>query len=189
MGFFNRDGGRGGKPQGGNRFGDKPFKKRSYGGDDRGGYGSNGPSKPMFEATCAECGRMAQVPFRPNGSKPVLCRDCFRSEDDGPRQIRTDRDSRGRSSSYGGGRSSSSERPSAPRRDDGMERRLNEMDKKLNLVLEQIVGIAEILSELGIVGEEDEDEDDDIDDIDDEETDEDEDEDENDSDDKDSKLE
>jgi CxxC-x17-CxxC domain-containing protein len=31
----------------------------------------------LFDATCSNCGKACQLPFRPNGSKPVLCRDCF----------------------------------------------------------------------------------------------------------------
>lgn len=37
---------------------------------------SSGP-KEMFEATCANCHKQCEVPFRPNGKKPVLCKDCF----------------------------------------------------------------------------------------------------------------
>lgn len=44
-----------------------------YGG---GGGGSRGP-REMFSATCSSCGREAQVPFKPNGMKPVYCSDCF----------------------------------------------------------------------------------------------------------------
>jgi len=45
-----------------------------------GGYGSRdrGP-REMFTATCSNCGREAQVPFRPTSGKPVYCSDCFRS--------------------------------------------------------------------------------------------------------------
>ena len=49
----------------------------SGGGYDGGGY-SRGP-REMFSATCSNCGREAQVPFRPTGSKPVYCSDCFTS--------------------------------------------------------------------------------------------------------------
>jgi CxxC-x17-CxxC domain-containing protein len=43
-----------------------------------GGYGGyeRGP-REMHSATCANCGREALVPFRPTGSKPVYCSDCF----------------------------------------------------------------------------------------------------------------
>ena len=46
----------------------------SYGG---GGY-DRGP-REMFSATCSNCGKEAQVPFRPTSGKPVYCSDCFRS--------------------------------------------------------------------------------------------------------------
>ena len=58
---------------------------RSYGGGG-GGYGggshdsnaggSRGP-REMFTATCSNCGKEAQVPFRPTSGKPVYCSDCF----------------------------------------------------------------------------------------------------------------
>lgn len=44
------------------------------------GGGSMGGSREMFAATCSSCGREAQVPFRPTGSKPVYCSDCFSSQ-------------------------------------------------------------------------------------------------------------
>jgi CxxC-x17-CxxC domain-containing protein len=50
------------------------------GGGGGGGYGARdrGP-REMFSATCSNCGREAQVPFRPTSGKPVYCSDCFRS--------------------------------------------------------------------------------------------------------------
>ena len=43
--------------------------------------------KPMHKATCANCGKMCEVPFKPNGSRPVLCRDCFQTtKGDSPRR-------------------------------------------------------------------------------------------------------
>jgi CxxC-x17-CxxC domain-containing protein len=46
-----------------------------------GGYGASRDRGPreMFAATCSNCGREAQVPFRPTSGKPVYCSDCFRS--------------------------------------------------------------------------------------------------------------
>ena len=35
--------------------------------------------REMFTATCSNCGRDAQVPFRPTSGKPVYCSDCFRT--------------------------------------------------------------------------------------------------------------
>ena len=60
----------------------------AYGGEG-GGYSSGGYSggssyserrpRQMYEATCAECGRAAQVPFQPTGARPVYCSDCFQN--------------------------------------------------------------------------------------------------------------
>jgi CxxC-x17-CxxC domain-containing protein len=59
----------------------------SYGGYGAGGsYSAGGYSgardrgpREMFTATCSNCGRDAQVPFRPTSGKPVYCSDCFRT--------------------------------------------------------------------------------------------------------------
>ena len=52
--------------------------------DDRGSYGSRGGygggEREMHSATCAACGKQAQVPFVPRGDKPVYCSDCFRQQ-------------------------------------------------------------------------------------------------------------
>jgi CxxC-x17-CxxC domain-containing protein len=50
----------------------------SGGGGGGGGYRDRGP-REMFSATCSNCGKEAQVPFRPTSGKPVYCSDCFRS--------------------------------------------------------------------------------------------------------------
>ncbi|MGE5708397.1 MAG: zinc-ribbon domain containing protein [Bacteroidota bacterium] len=42
------------------------------------GGGSSFGAREMFTTTCSACGIETQVPFKPNGSKPVYCRDCFR---------------------------------------------------------------------------------------------------------------
>ena len=47
-----------------------------YGGGSGGGGYSRGP-REMFTATCSNCGKEAQVPFRPTSGKPVYCSDCF----------------------------------------------------------------------------------------------------------------
>jgi CxxC-x17-CxxC domain-containing protein len=56
------------------RFDDhKPrFDKRAphAGGRDKG-------ASESFQATCTTCGKSCDVPFRPDGIKPVLCRDCY----------------------------------------------------------------------------------------------------------------
>jgi CxxC-x17-CxxC domain-containing protein len=36
----------------------------------------SGP-RQMFDVTCSECGKQTQVPFQPDGTRPVYCRDCY----------------------------------------------------------------------------------------------------------------
>lgn len=31
----------------------------------------------IHKTTCADCGKMCEVPFKPNGKKPVYCQNCF----------------------------------------------------------------------------------------------------------------
>lgn len=57
-----------------------------YGGGSRGGYGGGGgggaygrPQRQMYDAVCASCGVNTTVPFQPNGTKPVYCRECFQN--------------------------------------------------------------------------------------------------------------
>lgn len=45
------------------------------------GYGnrsSYAPTRQMFPAKCAECGKDTQVPFEPRSGRPVYCSDCYR---------------------------------------------------------------------------------------------------------------
>jgi CxxC-x17-CxxC domain-containing protein len=56
----------------------------SYGGGGGGGYGGGGgggysSDRQMYPATCANCGKETQVPFQPRGTRPVYCRDCYRT--------------------------------------------------------------------------------------------------------------
>ncbi len=60
---------------GGGRFGGKPSFGRPGGGRGRAG----GPPE-LFDAICSRCGKPTLVPFRPNGKKPIFCRDCFSRE-------------------------------------------------------------------------------------------------------------
>ena len=39
--------------------------------------GNTNEDRPMHEATCADCGGVAKVPFEPSGDRPVYCKDCF----------------------------------------------------------------------------------------------------------------
>ena len=40
-----------------------------------GGYG--GGAREMHKATCSECNKECEVPFKPRGDSPIYCKDCF----------------------------------------------------------------------------------------------------------------
>jgi CxxC-x17-CxxC domain-containing protein len=109
------------KPFRGKKGGDFKAGKRFGGGagnrDRRGTGGSDW--KPMHDATCAGCGSRCQVPFRPNGSKPVYCSQCFGNEG-GSSHKRFDRPRDERSS---------------PDRSNGMSDQLKEINGKLDAIL------------------------------------------------------
>lgn len=100
MGNFNR----GGNSGGGRDFGGDR-RSNFRGGDSRGGDRGD---REMFSAVCASCGKTCQVPFRPTGSKPVYCSDCFRKngpqDSGGGRDFGGDRRSSFRSDSRGSDR-------------------------------------------------------------------------------------
>lgn len=47
---------------------------RSGGGG--GGFG-RGPPREMHKATCSDCKKETEVPFKPTEGRPVYCRDCY----------------------------------------------------------------------------------------------------------------
>lgn len=94
----------------------------------------NREQREMFSATCANCGKQCEVPFRPTGDKPVLCRDCFQ-------------ESRGSDSRRSGERSfdkprfERDSRPDYQAQFDALNRKL---DKILNLLTEEPESKSEI---------------------------------------------
>jgi len=50
-------------------------RKMSRGGERRGGYGR---PRRMYRATCSDCGKETEVPFKPTGDRPVYCSDCYK---------------------------------------------------------------------------------------------------------------
>ena len=45
--------------------------------DDRRKRNFDRPPREMHDIVCADCGQEAQVPFKPDGNRPVYCRDCY----------------------------------------------------------------------------------------------------------------
>ena len=126
MGNYQGGGNRGGGFRGGNGGGRPSFQKKSYG-SDRG-------EVVMHKATCAECGKTCEVPFRPTGDKPVYCSDCFSSkrgsDDRGPRRDFGDRAPRRDFNDRPAPRADFS-RPSAPAGDE-VKKQLSEISLKLD---------------------------------------------------------
>jgi CxxC-x17-CxxC domain-containing protein len=65
-------------------------KAERYSGEAYGPHGSGGHgAREMFSATCASCGKEAQVPFLPSGDRPVNCSDCFQQRGGSSRSSRS----------------------------------------------------------------------------------------------------
>lgn len=143
MGNFQGGGSRGGGGgfRGGN--GGRP----SFGGKKSFGGGRGGDRDvTMHKATCSECGKTCEVPFRPTGDKPVFCKDCFGAKRDAeggaPRRDFNDRAPR---KSFGDKPSfRSDDRPAykpAPNNDD-LKKSLSDISNKL----ERLISAVEKLS-------------------------------------------
>ena len=126
----------------GSKFGGGPRKsfgdRGGFGGGrdrgdrgDRGGFGGSrggfGGERSMHKATCAECGKQCEVPFKPTGEKPVFCSTCFSNRSEG---------SQGNERSFS--RPSSDNRSSqAPRPDNHrLEEKLDAISSKLERLLD-----------------------------------------------------
>ncbi len=76
MNKFRKPHGGGGRNKGSFRSGGSG--RPDFRGPARPQFGGRRPEGPeQFDAICSKCGKACQVPFRPNGQKPVYCRECF----------------------------------------------------------------------------------------------------------------
>jgi CxxC-x17-CxxC domain-containing protein len=55
-------------------------KRKQLGPAPRRSEGAGGGPREFFSAVCAECGKPANVPFRPTGNRPVYCSECFQTK-------------------------------------------------------------------------------------------------------------
>src|SRR3989344_7031822 len=92
--------------------GDSKYGGRGRGGPPAGGFGGGRDfDRPMYSATCANCGNECKVPFKPTGERPVYCSNCFEKMRGG--------DDPGRGGRHDSGRPSFDDRRSRPHdRDD-----------------------------------------------------------------------
>jgi len=94
------------------------FKRNDRRGGGRRFSGHNRGPVTMYPAVCSNCGQDCEVPFKPTGSKPIFCSNCFKGK-------AGDR----------GGRSDT--RRFAPRGSDN-QRQLEEINAKLDKILKAL---------------------------------------------------
>ena len=83
MNKFRKPHGNGGR-DGGARFGDRRPSRPGFDRPSRPQFGgARREAVELFDTICSKCGNACQVPFRPNGQKPVYCRGCFGSPSKG----------------------------------------------------------------------------------------------------------
>ena len=46
-------------------------------GGPRGSFRIDFGPREMHKATCSECKKECEVPFKPSGDKPVYCKECY----------------------------------------------------------------------------------------------------------------
>ncbi len=134
MGNFNKgkkfNGGGGGRSFGGDRGRNKGFSS-----------GRDRERPTMHKAVCSGCGNNCEVPFRPTGSKPVFCSDCFKDKrDDNPRDSRGGgRDSKPRFDNKRSFQGSAKDTPNYKFQFEMLNTKLDKILKMLNLdVAEEI---------------------------------------------------
>ncbi|MFA6514939.1 MAG: CxxC-x17-CxxC domain-containing protein [Candidatus Paceibacterota bacterium] len=124
MGNFQGGGNRGGGFRGGNGGG-RPSFGGNRGGDRR--------EVSMHKATCDECHKSCEVPFRPSGDKPVYCSDCFSNKrDDGDRAPRREFRDNGHKRDFSDRQAPSFTKPATMPSNDGVSKQLSEISTKLD---------------------------------------------------------
>lgn len=138
-----RRGGFGGGERGGRGgFGGGDRGRGGFGGGDRGrgGFGGrdSGAPRTMHKTTCAECGKVCEVPFRPTGEKPVFCSTCFADRGDRMEE-RSERPSR-----FAMDRQAPTERHQVPKVDNSrLEEKLEVISAKLDKLFSLLIEKAE----------------------------------------------
>lgn len=101
--------------------------RKSFGG---GGNRFGGPVQ-TYKAECSKCGSICELPFRPNGRKPVFCNNCF---------VKSDASERGPRREFSARPSFGADRP-APRPDQAF----NDLKAELRVVNENLERLIRIM--------------------------------------------
>lgn len=152
MGNFQGGGGRSGGFKGGGGGRSGGFQKKSWGSD-------RGNDRPvvMHKATCSQCGKSCEVPFRPTGEKPVYCNDCFgEKRESGDRESRPSFNDRAPRREFNDRNDRPAPRPDfarpAPSSDD-TKRQLADISTKLDRLLSAIERLAQPKKEVTFIKE------------------------------------
>lgn len=155
MGNFQGDS-RSGGFRGGNRGGKPDFKKKTWNNDRSGGRDGD-RDNTMHKATCSECGKSCQVPFRPLGDKPVYCSNCFAAKREGGSD-RGERSERGDFSERRPRREFADRRPEPhfhekpmPAHDGEAKKQLEEMNRKLDRLIDAVEKLVQMKKEPAVV--------------------------------------
>ncbi|HRH55547.1 MAG TPA: hypothetical protein PK609_01650 [Candidatus Paceibacterota bacterium] len=112
------------------------FSRPSFGGGNRSGGRSFGGPSESFKTNCSKCNDVCEVPFRPNGKKPVFCKNCFVRDD-----ARDSRDSRPFEKRSFGPERSFSPKPQPAAEDPrigAMQRELTVIHEKLDTLIQSL---------------------------------------------------
>lgn len=135
-----------GGARGGKKFRSRDADNRSYGGRDTrgGGFADRDSARPqLHKATCAGCGEQCTVPFKPNGSKPIYCNNCFRKDGE-PKSDMPRRRVISSRNSAGGGICGTHGEEIGNKNGGLVEKRLDEAHMKLDRILREIETIKEM---------------------------------------------
>lgn len=155
MGDFKR-GRSGGGDRGGRSFGGGGYGGGSRGGSGRGGFGGGSGAgrggrrdfdRPqMHKAICDECGEHCEVPFRPSGDKPVLCRECFGGQGGGNNRPQKRKDDSFREPR----REHQAPREAGVTKEqfEELSRKFEELDVKLDKILRHVTPVIKVSKEM-----------------------------------------
>jgi CxxC-x17-CxxC domain-containing protein len=104
-------------------------------------------TQEMFSATCAQCGKRCEVPFRPTGERPVFCRDCFRAQEHVPGRNSNGQDTPGARPRFGGHTEVRNEREFRPHPTktyspdglDSLKRQIIALESKIDRILQIVI--------------------------------------------------
>lgn len=116
----------------------KSFAGRGASGPGRFSRPNSDAPREMHQAQCSNCKELCEVPFKPNGTKPVFCKNCFkRDEDRDSRDSRSPRDSY-QKREYSAPRAFVPPSQSNDHRIDDLKRQMMTLDSKLDRVVQML---------------------------------------------------